>query len=28
VSNQCNQSVGWIRFGDGKPKSIGVTTLD
>ena len=28
ANNQCNQSVGWIKFGDGKPKSAGVTTLD
>lgn len=27
-SHQCNQSVAWIKLVEGKPKTIGVTTLD
>jgi branched-chain amino acid transport system substrate-binding protein len=28
ASHQCNQSVAWMRLVDGKPKTIGVTTLE
>jgi len=28
ANHQCNQSVAWIRLTDGKPKVIGVTTVE